>query len=398
MDFTEFLFHKDYNRNWMQIRLYFDFDLSTFTNHKKSSFTGYESLLTFALSNTGKQLYLTLDWCEDFQEDWNNLVLNLREYIRYSESIWKNWENRAQAFFSRKVRHFNDDERRGIIASSEDEEILYWIWNLSQEKKIEFISKMQQIDWMGFENRTTLTDSEFGTHLLDALNNPQKLERISENYSTIQIGLLETYLRFIKETIEKVRLDDTNTDAWETYIQKWIDAKLDHEWNEMTISDDKKIKESNSRALIFWLEYTKHKREVLDSWQRMDVLAKLDNSSWAKEYVLIELKSPKADIFEDEESELKISKKLARAIPQVLDYKSDFETKQDWDRDLDRRNLVAWKIIKCIIVIWLAKENQRWQKIFSQLKWNFSGMIEIWTYSDLVRKLETTIENLKSNF
>lgn len=396
MDFSKFTNVRSYKGGYI---LRFDFDIRELTKHGKSTFDTYKSLVHFLENNPEKEIYITATQTEDFLEEGNRLVINLEKYQAFCSGIGRNGRNRAQAFFARRVAHYSEDQQKEIIAQSSDQEILDWIKSLSTERKDEFSKKLSQLGSIELD-KVAISTSHFSSILVDALEHPEKLQIISENYSNIQVQLLVKYKEFLEEIIKKVQDENINsvkTDSWETFIQKWVDAKIDAQGNELQNEGEQRTRESRSRCLIFGLEFIDHKREVLDSGQRMDVLTRINSNIGSKEYILFELKSPKAEIFEDEDTELKISRKLSRAIPQVLDYKNDFETKEDGDKDLDRKGLTAGKVVKCIIVIGVTKDNERWKKVFRSLKLNFSNQIEIWTYSDLIQKLDSIIRNLREN-
>lgn len=91
-----------------------------------------------------------------------------------------------------------------------------------------------------------------------------------------------------------------------------------------------------------------------------------------------------------------MSKAVSRAIPQILEYRKDLEDKNPDDRELQKageENKV--KITKCIIVVGSDMNDRRWRKNFVQLKRSLSSDLEIWTYNDLVHKIDATIENLE---
>ncbi|MCX6807792.1 MAG: DUF4263 domain-containing protein [Patescibacteria group bacterium] len=397
MDFSKFGFHATYKNGY---KLFFDFDIQLYAGHKRKTFEGYKSLIYFLAKNRNKRLYLTKNKVEDFSEDGDNLVINLEQYQKFCKSIGRNGENRAQAYLSRRIKHYTDEEEKVIITKAGDEQILDWIRALPMDKKQNFSYKLKQVDGIQVPPDTLLDEADFSNMLSLALTEPEKLKILTQKYPfpQAQAQILEEYKCFLEKTLERIDLEkDKKDDAWETYLRDWLNAKIDNDGK--ICSKEKKLmeKDARSRHLIFGLEFIDHKIEVLDAGQRMDVLTRINPDFGGREYVLIELKSPKAKIFDNEKKELNISQKLARAIPQVLEYKSDFETKVDGDKDLDRHKLKSGKIIKCIIVIGTTKEDDRWKKVFLSLKLSFSNLIEIWTYTDLIQRLGTTIKNLKEN-
>ena len=386
MDFSKFTYQKIYKG---LKTLHFDFDIKEFTQHTKSTFKSYHSLINYLTSFPEKSIYLTQTQVEDFFEYDNKIVINIQKYQEYCKALGQNGQNRAQAFFARKIRHYSEEEHQEIVNKSSQEQIIHWLNSLSEEARGSFLKKVSA---NSNENNikmdtNNITSEDFSKILSSVLSDPAKQEILVSNYSKIQIDVLESHKLFIANNLDKN----------EVFIQHWIDAEINNEGITLSLNDEDKKRLQRSRRLIFGLEFTSHEREVLDSGQRMDILARINPEKNKREYTLFELKAPSAKIFESIDTELKLSERISRAIPQVLDYKEDFENKKDGDADLARRHLPAGKIVKCIILIGTKNDNERANKIFRGLKDNFSNLIEIWTYTDLINRLETTINNLKEN-
>lgn len=387
MDISHFPFKRVYNYKGYKT-LYFDFDISESAKRRKTTFVDYKSLLYFIEDHPDKKICITSKLTNDFHQEGDLLVLNLVNYQSFCKTLGQSGRNRAHAFFARRIQSFTDQERQEFINGSSIEQITLWLENLPTQAKQIFIKKVMSNDeYSRSEVPDSLTTEEFSKVLASALIDPQKQEIIALNYSRGQIKTLEDHKQFIQQNLDKN----------EDFIQRWIDGKIDNMGNMINLSEQDIVRLQKSRRLIFGLEFTSHEREVLDSGQRMDILARINPEKNRREYTLFELKAPSAKIFEQIDSELKLSERISRAIPQVLDYKEDFENKKDGDADLARRNLPAGKIVKCIILIGTRNENERANKIFRGLKDNFSNLIEIWTYTDLINRLETTISNLKEN-
>lgn len=187
----------------------------------------------------------------------------------------------------------------------------------------------------------------------------------------------------------KAKLEEfVEINASETDVQNWLDED-DHQYR-------------SERAMIFGLEFIEHKREGGISGNRYDLLTRI--GTHAEERVLIELKSPSADIFQthtretvnDPVSEYRFSQELSRAIPQILEYKRTLEERHAGDPDLQRiGEEQAVYITKCIIVIGSNQEDPRWRANLRSIREAYNSRLEIWTYTDLVNKLDATIANLK---
>jgi len=82
-------------------------------------------------------------------------------------------------------------------------------------------------------------------------------------------------------------------------------------------------------------------------------------------------------------------------LEQSLKY-SILEAKDASDPDLEKMGIQGKATIaKCIIVIGTEKSDARWLKNRSNLLRSLGSSLEIWTYTDLLNKLESTIENLE---
>jgi len=152
--------------------------------------------------------------------------------------------------------------------------------------------------------------------------------------------------------------------------------------------------------MIFGIEYVDPIREgEIMGRKRFDILAtqNLEN------HVLIELKSPTAEIFEIKEKEnqnggktttFNLSKDISRAIPQILGYKKWYKSmslEKVEELGLSEKKRVS----DCIIVIGQRKNSEVWKENFEDLKDNIG--IKIWTYNDLIDRMSNTIKNLKEN-
>lgn len=194
------------------------------------------------------------------------------------------------------------------------------------------------------------------------------------------LTLLKSYRNKLQEFI------DTNSS--ETEVQNWLDED-NHRYRQQ-------------RCMIFGLEYIDFQREGSVSSKKFDILTRV--GSKYIDHVLIELKSPADDIFEviqsssinNPTSSYQIHKHLARAIPQILEYKSTIEAKPAGDAELEKLGINEKAHIgKCIIVIGKHNDDSRWKQNRENLVRSLGSVLEIWTYSELLNKLDSTIENLE---
>src|SRR3989338_1793480 len=140
MDFSKFVFNKKYNRHDKQFELSFDFDLKEINEGKnKKTFNDYQSLLYFLETHTEKKIFVTRTEIADFCEKDNTLVINLTSYQEFCKKIGQNGKNRTQAFLAQKIKHYSENEKREIIASSTGEEIIERTRDFTEDQKTELI-------------------------------------------------------------------------------------------------------------------------------------------------------------------------------------------------------------------------------------------------------------------
>lgn len=260
-------------------------------------------------------------------------------------------------------------------------------------KMVSFLFKFKEtIDLGDFDGTyQVISSDQFKEYITNAANKDeitQIAEELGVDISEIlrtksTITLLRNYRDKLQEFIDN--------DASETDVQNWLDED-GHRYRQQ-------------RCLIFGLEYIDFKREGNASGKRFDVLTRV--GSKFIDHVLIELKSPSADIFKIDavsnanggtSSEYNISKELARAIPQILEYRSTLMDKQPGDPELERLGITSTEKIhigKCIVVIGKHNSDARWLKNRENLVRSLGSDFEIWTYTELLNKLDATIQNLE---
>ena len=239
------------------------------------------------------------------------------------------------------------------------------------EGSYQVISKDSVVTYLNNSNHQTLSND------LEGLN----IDSSSEINSI-------TTLRVLKSVKAKLQafISEGST---ETDVQQWIDE------------DDSAHRQR--RCLIFGLEYLNFYREGTASSKRFDVLTRIGNKN--TENVIIELKSPSSDMFtirksetmNEPTSEYALDSALSRSIPQILEYKTLLESKSAGDPDLEKIGIKDRKatITKCIIVIGKNKTDARWVANKRSLLESLNSTLEIWTYTDLLNKLESSIDNLE---
>jgi len=250
---------------------------------------------------------------------------------------------------------------------------------LAVKNLAEFLNAQFEVIGKKIDKEKVVVDNPEEIDIGDLLGKISKGRADELSFQT-RIQSLKEYRNFLIENLDKN----------EKFIQDWL--------------DEDRGKYRKQRCLIFGLEFIDHKREGELSRKRFDILTKTNELS--NEYVLFELKSPCDDTFQIKEvenenggksTEYHLSPQIARSIPQILHYKSLFESKTEEDDDLQRIGIKAGKISKCIILIGQRKGDSVWENHFRAVRNNFSNLLEIWTYTDLIHKLDITIKNLEEN-
>lgn len=381
------------------IELFFDFDITEWKRTQRHDFKFCQTLFDFIRENPQSKIYITREVIEnwfmiDIDEDWNQCFLvELNQYSEFCEGMkWTRW--RAKAFF---WNHITRAENLANLSEEDRKRIFLW-WTIEQyqEALLEKPEEERNAILSAIPRWTKLSADEIITFISSWNGQSWELSASIENANErVKITKLKEYKIFI----------ENNLGENETFFQNWIDGKKDMQGNDIILSDEDKKREQRSRRLIFGLEFIDQKREWLLSWNRFDMLTRLID--WNNEYVIFEFKSPTADAFDFDESQengnsattktYRFSKELSRSIPQITGYKSWFENKQEWDPDLTRIGLKRGKIRKSIIVIGQHKDDDEWKDHFSRLSYTIWNGIDIITYTDLVNRLATTIQNLENN-
>lgn len=361
--------------------LYFQFHNLFGHKRKTKKFLFHKTLLDFLEENSQASIYFTLDKSiHNFKKYDDDFLINIESYIKFCKSLQSNTKGRARAFLGQYLRAKD-------ILFTENEKLLFLKENVSEANLIALIKNL---------------DKDSQRRIIGALGNVQKENKGTAAEMTID-GFIDAFSTFLID--EKVQLAffqkfpqvqietlkaqkafvEKNLDKNETFFQDWIDE------------EDGKYRKQ--RCLIFGIEYVDPKREGKLNEKRFDILAEQNREN----HVLIELKSPNADIFSVKKTqninggistEYEISPELARAIPQILGYKKWYEDASP--EEIQALGIESKKTVsKCIIVIGHTVEDAVWKGNFNRIKDTIN--IEILTYDNLIDKLENSIKNLEEN-
>ena len=365
------------------VHLYFDSSccFHDFFCHKLKTrkFPFYRNIISFMAENIDTKLYFTLNGnVVNFEKVDGGFLINMSAYQLFCKTIGSKTGGRLKAFLGQNLNlrqiNVSDEEKEAFIKiNATEKSIIDAIKNLPVETQNNILVSLNKIVIPdNFVKTQDVNSTEFISALSKFITNKEVQEAFYSNLPRIQIEILRSHLIFLK----------SNLDKGETFIQEWL--------------NEENGKYKKQRCLIFGIEFIDPKKEGEFMRKRFDILAEqnLDN------HVLIELKSPNADVFtvkkdttinEGFTTEYHLSPELARAIPQVLEYKKWYENARL--EEIQALGIERKRIHKCIIVIGTRKDDDVWKENFQMIKSNL--MVELYTYSDLIDKLENTIKNLE---
>lgn len=351
--------------------------------HKKVTrrFPYYQNCVEFVCANPEAKIYFTLnDAISTFRREGDCLLVNMKAYQKFCAAIGTKTGGRFKAFigqnFDLKDIEASAEERSSYIrANATQADIIQVIQNLSEKDQQEILASISSIKRAEDEEAASPASSDQLIAALARFLKDKDIQRaFFENLPIVQLDTLKAHVEFLR----------SNLDKNETFIQNWIDA------------EDGKYRKQ--RCLIFGLEYVDPVREGQTAGKRFDILAEQD----LNHHVIIELKSPKDDIFHISTSavmaggistEYHLSKQLSRAIPEVLGYKKMYENAQS--EELQKLGIKQRKAVsKCIIVLGTRKDDVVWQENFDRIC-STLHKIELLTYNDLIDRLENAIRNLE---
>lgn len=257
-------------------------------------------------------------------------------------------------------------------------------------RMIAFLFKFKElIDFGEFDGSYQVISADQLKDYMNNSSNSSEMVKVANDLGVEVSELLRTKstLKLLKSYKDKLQ-EFIDNDASETDVQNWLDE------------DGHKYRQQ--RCMIFGLEYIDFQREGSVSSKKFDVLTRVGSEH--VDHVLIELKSPADDIFKITQTDginsptstYQIHEHLARAIPQILEYKSMLESKPAGDADLEKIGIKdKAHIRKCIIVIGKHRDDARWRQNRDNLVRSLGSTLEIWTYTELLNKLDSTISNLE---
>jgi hypothetical protein len=386
---TTSTFDKDSFQKWGSSKqIFVDFNIRDQFKLKNNvtRFKFSNALQSFANANKNLFIYLTnSDEVKNFKLYGNDWLLNIEDFVKFCEDIGssKKDERRVAAFFGQHISpasmNLSATEKLEFLNSNvSEDDLITHIRNLPNESRKGLIEALMSISSSGqaSSEEPSVNTGEF-IEVLSALLKDQNFQQALLNaVPQVQINVLEELKTFVH----------SNLTQNETFFQNWLDE------------DNGKYRKK--RSLIFGIEYVDPLREgEIMGRKRFDILATQNRES----HILIELKSPTAAIFEiDERGNLnggrttsyKMSPELSRAIPQVLGYKrwyGEMNAETIQGLGLNEKKHVS----ECIVVIGERVDDDVWKANFKDLQANLS--VRIWTYTDLIDRMENTIRNLKEN-
>ena len=367
--------------------IFLDFDLREQFGYKnkQTRFPFSEALKGFLKKHPKIKIYLTnKGTVKDFIQYKYNWLVNIESFSRFCNDIgyYRSDSRRIEAFFGKHISIANlsvseEDKKKFLKSNVTEKDLLFSIKNLNTESKKTLLKAMLSIkDDDDSSTLEPLNQDDFFEIFSKFLKDKKTQNNFLNKLPEVQLNILEDLLEFVR----------SNLDKNETFFQNWI--------------DEEKGKYRKTRCMIFGLEYVNPLREgEIMGRKRFDILATQNREN----HILIELKSPTADIFEIKEKNnpnggksttYNLSKDLARAIPQILSYKKWYQ-EMTYEK-IEEIGLSEKKSVSdCIIIIGKNQHNEVWKRNFQDLKENLK--VKILTYDDLIQKMENTIKNLKEN-
>ena len=364
------------------VRLFFDksYSFHDHFGHKRntSKFPFHKNILLFLNENPGLNIFFTLnEEIKSFIKIKDGFLINMISYCNFCKTIGSKTGGRAKAFLGQNLSindvSFSEEKDEFIKVHASEKNIISAIRNFSPVVQ-DRISNVLNAKRSTNENDSVKENvsHEFNEAFLKLLHDPNAQSAFYDQIPKIQIEILKSHKEFLL----------SNLDKDESFVQNWL--------------GEEKGKYRRRRCLIFGIEYVDPKREGEFMRKRFDILAEQNLDC----HVLIELKSPNAEIFSIKKNptindgvttEYSLSPELGRAIPQILGYRRWYENARP--EEIQALGIDKKRISKCIIVVGTRQEDEVWKENFQSLKSSIN--IELYTYSDLIDRLDNTIKNLE---
>lgn len=368
-----------------EVEIYFDKNIAL-QNHfqhrvKTRRFKYYQNIVEYLKLNPEIKIYFTLNAdISSFKKTSEGILINIKAYTQFCKSIQSKTSGRLHAFLGQNLDVLTAEEKSEFIrinATDDDvKEALRSFDEPTRKNIIQFINELDQTSPTHAVAENPISLSVFLAAFDRFVTDPTMQTAFLKKLPQVQVETLKSHVEFLKQNLDKN----------ETFIQNWI--------------DEEEGKHRKKRCLIFGIEYVDPKREGYLLTKRFDILAEQNRNH----HVLIELKSPNAEIFKVDSrpngnggqfTTYNLSSDLARALPQILEYKAWYESARP--EELQAMGITEGKrISKCVIVIGQNIADQVWMDNLSRIRSSFNN-VEIWTYTDLIEKLENTIANLEQN-
>lgn len=373
--------------NYGNKAIYFDteYKFQPYFNHRRMTrrFLYHKTLLNFLEENPNASIYFTLnESVPNFQRIGDDFLINIDAYFRFCKSLQSNTMGRAKAFLGQHLKakdvYVTKEEKAEFLKEhASDEKLIELAKGMSETSQKRIIDALLKLQKNTSTSGVSISKEDFISSFTKFLEDETVQLAFIQSLPQVQIETLKSHKFFLEKNLDKN----------ETFFQNWI--------------DEEHGAYRKQRCLIFGLEFIDHKTEGELSSKRFDILTRQSQNS-ENEYVLIELKSPSENVFDINETansnggksvEYELSPSLARAIPQILNYKYLFENATD--EELKKIDVRRGKIRKCLIIIGTSVDDDTWQRYFADL--NAYLNIQVLTYTSLIEKLGITIKNLEEN-
>lgn len=375
IDFSRFT----YSRRYADKQVLFDFSLTGHTGHRGKKFKGFISLKTFLKRNPDRAIYLTLDQVQGFCEEGEKIIVNLKAYQEFWQTIAQNSENRFQAFLAQNLKHFSDEDKKQVIAGSTEQEIVESIKPEILEQlrltKVPEVVERDQVIVVNDQNKKhilgEILNRGYSNEFWELLSNQEP--QLTDSLSAARLHI---YRRHIVEEL-KQRLsigtfsETSGDDSW----QKWI---YKHNW-------------------LFGINY----QEPIEK-------AKINITGVMPDYIfptldgfvdILEIKLPSEEVVEADSSHSGSwvwSTKSNYAIGQVVNYLCEIDRlRLEIERQIDTVYRKKVSVLKPRAFILIGQSNN-WtpdkKDGLRKLNDSLHG-IEILTYSDLSKRGEALVES-----